>query len=120
MMEKMPTADEIGGDFSMSGTNIYNPISAHANPNFNPAKPISPSNPQIIRDPFPNNKIPSGMLNTAAETFLRNYLPAPNMPMGVNGCGMTMIGAPQVVGDGQDCNNSLDSRDNHHVTDHRT
>src|SRR5260221_13194734 len=64
MMETVPTAGEIGGDFSMSGTTIYNPFSAHANPNFNPAKPISPGNPQVIRDPFPNNKIPTSMLST--------------------------------------------------------
>jgi hypothetical protein len=120
MMETVPTAGEIGGDFSMSGTTIYNPFSAHANPNFNPAKPISPSNPQVIRDPFLNNKIPSGMLSTAAQTFLLNYLPAPNMPMGMNGCGMTMMGAPQVVGAGQDCNNYLDSRDERHVNDQGT
>ena len=63
MMETVPTPAEISGDFSMSGTTIYNPFSARANPNFNPAKPISPSNPQIIRDPFSNNKIPSGMLS---------------------------------------------------------
>jgi len=102
MMETVPTPDEISGDFSTSGTTIYNPFSAHANPNFDPTKPISPKNSQIIRDPFPNNKIPSGMLSAAAQTFLLNYLPAPNMPMGMNGCGMTMNGAPQVVGAGKD------------------
>src|SRR5258708_35244780 len=60
------------------------------------------------------------MLSTAAQTFLLNYLPAPNMPIGMNGCGMTMMGAPQVVGAGQDCNNYLDSRDEHHVNDQGT
>src|SRR5260370_10848966 len=107
MMETVPTPDEISGDFSMSGTTIYTPFSARANPNFNPAKPISPSNPQIIRDPFSNNKIPSGMLSTAAQTFLLNYLPAPNMPMGMNGCGLTLTGPPQDVGAGHDVNNYL-------------
>src|SRR5258708_6007218 len=95
-------------------------ITANANPNFNPAKPISPGNPQVIRDPFPNNKIPTSMLSTAAQTFLLNYLPAPNMPIGMNGCGMTMMGAPQVVGAGQDCNNNLASRHEHHVNDQGT
>jgi hypothetical protein len=49
-----------------------------------------------------------------------NYIPAPNMPQGMNGCGATMMGAPQVVGAGQDCNNYLDSRDEHHVNDQGT
>src|SRR5713101_2166425 len=120
MMETVPTPDEISGDFSTSGTIIYNPFSARANPNFDPTKPVSPGNPQIVRDPFPSNKIPSAMLSTAVQTFLLNYLPAPNMPMGMNGCGMTMMGAPQVVGAGQDCNNYLDSRDEHHVNDQGT
>ena len=120
MTETVPTPDEIAGDFSMSGKTIYNPFSAHANPNFDPTKPTSPSNPQIIRDPFPNNQIPSNMFSNAAQIFLQNYLPAPNMGMGMNGCGMTMMGAPQVVGAGVDCNNYLDTRDEHHVNDQGT
>src|SRR2546423_1214742 len=120
MTETVPSPDEIAGDFSQSGKTIYNPFSAHANPTFDPAKPISPSNPQILRDPFPNNQIPSNMFSTAAQIFLQNYLPAPNMGKGMNGCGMTMMGAPQVVGAGVDCNNYLDSRDEHHVNDQGT
>src|SRR2546423_3171250 len=120
MTETVPTPDEIAGDFSQSGKTIYNPFSAHANPTFDPAKPISPSNPQIIRDPFPNNQIPSNMFSTAAQIFLQNYLPAPNMGKGVIGYGITMMGAPQVVGAGVDCNNYLDSRDERHVNDQGT
>src|SRR5260370_26476328 len=120
MMETVPTPAEISGDFSMSGTIIYNPFSARANPNFDPTKPVSPGNPQIVRDPLPNNNIPSPILTTALQPFLLNYLPAPNMPMGMNGCGLTMMGAPQSAGAGQDCNNYLDSRDEHHVNDQGT
>ena len=35
----------------------------------------------------------------------------------MNGCGMTMMGVPQVIGGGADCNNYLDTRNEHHVTD---
>ena len=42
MIETVPTADEVKGDFSMAGVTIYNPFSSHANPNFDPTKPISP------------------------------------------------------------------------------
>src|ERR1700687_5358112 len=120
MISTVPTADEINGDFSMSAVTIYNPFSSHANPNYDPAKPISPSNPQNIRDPFPGNVIPQNLIDQKAAQFLRQYIPRPNMDMGMNGCGMTMMGVPTVVGAGADCNNYLDVRNEHHVTDQAT
>jgi hypothetical protein len=120
MIDTVPTEDEVNGDFSMSGVTIYNPFSAHANPKFDPSKPVSPSNPQIIRDPFPDNKIPVGMIDPAAQLFLSKYTPRPNMDMGMMGCGMTMMGAPTVVGAGVDCNNYTDVRKERHNTDQAT
>jgi len=120
MIDTVPTADEINGDFSMSGATIFNPFSSHANPSFDPTKPVSPGNPQNIRDPFPGNVIPQNLIDQKAALFLRQYLPRPNMDMGMNGCGMTMMGVPTVVGAGVDCNNYLDVRNEHHVTDQAT
>jgi hypothetical protein len=40
----VPTPAEITGDFSMSPMNIYDPTTAVANPNYNPALPTGPSN----------------------------------------------------------------------------
>jgi Carboxypeptidase regulatory-like domain len=120
MIDTVPTADEINGDFSMSGATIYNPFSSHANPSFDPTKPVSPSNPQNIRDPFPGNVIPQNLIDPKAALFLRQYIPRPNMDMGMNGCGMTMMGTPTVVGAGVDCNNYLDVRNEHHVSDQAT
>ena len=120
MIETVPTEDEVNGDFSMSGVTIYNPFSSHANPAFDPSKPVSPSNPQIIRDPFPDNKIPAGLIDPAAQLFLSKYTPRPNMDMGMMGCGMTMMGAPTVVGAGVDCNNYTDVRKERHNTDQAT
>jgi len=120
MIATVPTEMEIMGNFSMSGTTIYDPLSSHPNPNFDPTKPISASNPQNIRDPFPGNVIPSNRINHAAALFLQKYAPRPNMDMGMNGCGMTMMGTPTVVGAGVDCNNYLDVRNEHHVTDQGT
>src|SRR2546421_552370 len=117
MIDTVPTADETGGDFQMSGTTIYNPFSAHANPNFDPTKPVGPNNPQIIRDPFPRHPTPASVIHPVAQLFLRKYVPRPNLDMGMQGCGMTMMGTPTVVGAGADCNNYLDVRDAHHVTD---
>src|SRR2546429_9699180 len=42
------------------------------------------------------------------------------MDLGMNGCGMTMAGVPQVFPMVADCNNYLDTRDQHHVTDQAT
>ena len=120
MISTVPTLDEINGDFSMSGTTIYNPFSSHPNPAFDPTRPVSPSNPQVIRDAFPGNVIPVGLIDQKAAQFLRQYIPRPNLDMGMNGCGMTMNGVPTVVGAGVDCNNYLDVRNEHHVTNQAT
>lgn len=120
MIHTVPTQEEIEGDFTMSGTTIFNPFSSRPNPNFDPTRPISPTNPQIIRDPFPNNVIPSNLIDPAAALFLRKYLSRPNLEMGMMGCGMTMMGAPTVIGAGVDCNNFLDVRNERHVTNQAT
>ena len=133
MVATVPTPEEISGDFSMSGTTIYNPFSAHPNPNYDPTKPISKTNPQIIRDPFPGNVIPANavnpstgqpLINPAAQQFMMNYVPMPNVGMGTNmgaiGCGMTMNGSPTLVGAGTDCNNYLDVRNELHITNQAT
>ena len=120
MIDTVPTPEEAVGDFSMSGTTIYNPFSSHPNPNFDPTRPVSPTNSQVIRDPFQGNVIPANLINPAAKLFLQKYVPGPNMEMGVNGCGMTMMGAPTVFGAGVDCNNYQDVRNEHHVTDQAT
>lgn len=126
MAQTVPTEMETMGDFSMSGTTIYNPFSAHPNPNFDPTKAVGPANPQIVRDPFPDNKIPENLINPAAQRFLQKYIVQPDMGMGMEmgtmmgGCGMTMMGAPTVVGGGVDCNNYMDVRDERHVTDQGT
>ena len=120
MVATVPTEDEINGNFEMSGATIYNPFSAHANPAFDPSKPVSPTNPQIIRDPFPGNVIPQGLIDPKVALFVQKYIPRPNLEMGMMGCGMTMMGAPTVVGAGMDCNNYLDVRNAHHVTDQAT
>jgi hypothetical protein len=120
MIDTVPTVAEANGDFSMSGATIYNPFSSHPNPNFDPTRPVSPTNSQVIRDPFQGNVIPSNLINPAAKLFLQKYVPRPNMEMGMNGCGMTMMGAPTVFGAGVDCNNYQDVRNEHHVTDQAT
>ena len=123
MIDTVPTEMETMGDFSMSGVNIYNPFSAHSNPNFDPSKPVSKSNPQIIRDQFPGNVIPMDMISPAAQQFLQQYVPQPMMDMSMGMsvmCGMAMMGAPTVVGAGTDCNNYTDVRNELHIADQGT
>jgi hypothetical protein len=127
MIDTVPTEMEGMGDFSMSGTTIYNPFSAHPNPNYDPTKPIGPKNSQIIRDSFPDNVIPQNLINPAAALFLQKYVARPNMDMGMGmgmnmggGCGMSMMGAPTIVGGGVDCNNFNDVRNERHITDQGT
>jgi hypothetical protein len=113
MFGTVPTDAEAAGDFSNSGAAIYNPNSSHTNPNFNPQLPVSPSNPQIIRDPFPGNVIPANLLYPAALKMVQGYVPRPNT-MGDMGMGMTMMGTPTVFGTNQDSNNFLDVRNMTH------
>lgn len=120
MIHTVPTAEEIGGDFSMSGATIYNPFSARPNPAFDPTRPVGPNNSQVIRDPFPGNVIPQNLINRVAASFLNKYVPRPNLDMGMMGCGMTMMGAPTVFGAGMDCNNYQDVRNARHLTDQAT
>src|SRR6266516_4518804 len=95
MIDTVPTLAEVNGDFTQSGINIYNPFSSNPNPAFDPTKPVSPSNPQFIRDRFQdnnvNNVIPANLINPVAQAFLMNHVPMPNadmmMDMGTMPCG---------------------------------
>ncbi|WP_162601190.1 TonB-dependent receptor [Occallatibacter savannae] len=111
MVDTVPTPEEMAGDFSQSGLDIYDPATTQPNPNFNPALPPSKSNPQYIRQQFQyngvKNVIPPSRISQAASIMLNKYTPQPNtMNMG----GMTMMGQPTVVGAGNDANNYLDLR----------
>ena len=111
MVDTVPTPEEVAGDFSNSGVNIYDPNATAPNPNYNPALPTSKTNPQYIRQQFEyngvKNVIPPSRLTKAASIMLNKYTPQPNtMDMG----GMTMMGQPTVIGAGNDANNYLDAR----------
>lgn len=119
MTDTVPTTDEVGGDFSMSGVTIYDPATTVVNPAYNPALPVSRQNPQFTRQAFPNNVIPASRLSPVAVKILTMYTPQPNLMMGMGG-GMTMMGQPTVVGSGNDSNNYLDVRNEVHYTDQGT
>jgi hypothetical protein len=95
MIDTVPTPQEITGDFSQSGVNIYDPSNGRAQFSYN-------GNPNLI-DP--------ARINHAAQLFLQTYVPQPNvMPGMMMPCGAATMGAPGVVGGGTDCNNYMDVR----------
>jgi hypothetical protein len=106
----VPTAAEATGDFSSSGSSVFDPSSTYTNPNYNPAVPVNATNPQLLRTEFPGDIVPASRMNSAALLMLKSYVPRPNTT-GEMGLGMTMNGAPTVFGAGLDSNNLLDVRD---------
>ncbi|HEY3131264.1 MAG TPA: TonB-dependent receptor [Acidobacteriota bacterium] len=76
---RVPSGPILTGDFSKAGYTIYDPKTTRANPNFDPSKPVSPSNLQFLRDPFQGNIIPSDRINPVALKALKFY-PQPNNP----------------------------------------
>ena len=65
------------GDFTGYAP-IYDPLTNRANPGFNPALPVSPANPQFIRDQFPGNRIPANRINSVSRDVLAKYVVEPN------------------------------------------
>jgi hypothetical protein len=101
----VPTQAEMQGDFSMSKVKIYDPTTAVANPNYNPALPTGPANYPYTRSQFPDNQIPGNRINQNLEAFLMQYVPMPNMMMSSMG---------------GDSNNYLDIRNEAHHEDQGT
>ena len=85
----VPTARTRTGDFSdFRDANgnlilIYDPLTTRLNPNFNSSQPVSASNPQFLRDPFPGNVIPQNRLNQIGLNVASIY-PTPNGPGNFN------------------------------------
>ena len=118
MLDTVPSMDEAGGNFSSSGTRIFDPASTYANPNYNPSLPITPSNPKSLRNQFAGDIMPAARISQVASQFLQQYVPLPNM---MGGAGSNMIanmglgaggamGTPSVFGAGVDANNYMDVR----------
>lgn len=64
----VPTPAQLSGDMSSIADQLYNPFSTRPDP----------SNPgQYIRDPFPNNQIPSNLLATPLMSYGEKFWPSP-------------------------------------------
>ncbi len=72
----IPTTQEQQGDFSDLVDNagepitIYDPTTTRPNPQFNPQEPVSTSNQQYLRDPFPGNTIPKNRMDPSSVEHL--------------------------------------------------
>ena len=99
MIDTVPTQDEINGDFSMSGVDIFDPTNSRQQFQYNGVL----------------NVIPPDQINLIAQKFLQTWVPMPNVGMGMGmdmtmPCGGAMMGQPGVIGAGVDCNNYFDVR----------
>ena len=87
MLMTVPNERWRSGDFS-GGPPIYDPATARPNPNFDPNRPESPTNPRIIRDQFPGNQIPASRINPVSRTVIDQFVPMPNLMEGADMMGM--------------------------------
>ncbi len=97
----VPTAAQRIGDFSRTVDPagnpliIYDPNTTTPNPAYNPALPVSTSNLQYLRSPFPGNIIPTGRLEPVIQKALSLY-PLPNAHVGPFFQNNYFINSPQV------------------------
>ncbi len=83
----IPTMAQRTGDYSDvvdSAGNvlpIYDVTTTRPNPGYAPSQPVSVTNLQYLRDPFPGNIIPQSLLNPVALDALKLY-PQPNTNIG--------------------------------------
>lgn len=120
-IDTVPSAAERAGDFSQTGEAIYDPATMAANPVYDPKLPASPSNPQALRQPFPNDMIPAQDINKVSQEVL-THVPLPNLMgggMGMTGMGMMSMGSAPLAA-GPDSNNYLDLRTNRNYSDQGT
>lgn len=86
-LRTVPTTEQRKGDFShlvdLAGNSvpIYDPNSTQPNAAFDPSQPVSLSNPQYLRNPFPGNRVPASRMNAVALQTLQLY-PQPNASIG--------------------------------------
>lgn len=68
-----PIAAQRNGDFSQQPRTIYNPFTGRLDAQGN-----------IVRDPFPGNRIPPSLISPAIKFFVDTLMPLPNFGTGLN------------------------------------
>jgi len=86
-LQTIPTVAQRTGDYSdvvdAAGNvlPIYDPATTSPNPAYDPSQPVSTSNLQYLRNPFPGNRIPATRLDPVSLKALQ-YYPLPNTDIG--------------------------------------
>jgi hypothetical protein len=86
-LQTMPTVPERTGNFSAVVDQagrflpIFDSRSTRRNPSFDPSIPVTASNLEYLRTPFPANRIDASLLDPVALRFL-DYYPSPNASVG--------------------------------------
>ena len=99
-LHTIPTMAQRNGDFSktvdQAGNSlvIYDPGATTLNPVYDPALPVSISNLQYLRSPFPGNVIPANRLSPNVQQALSLY-PLPNAHVGPFFQNNYFVNAPQ-------------------------
>ncbi len=102
MVESVPMMALRDGDFTGMAP-IYDPATTHANPAYDPSKPVSPSNPKVVRDQFPNNIIPANRINPITQRVLKEFVSMPTSDQPLSGMAS--------MGGGGNFNNLQDNRE---------
>lgn len=76
---RVPTTDELNGDFTNSLFFLASPNQVHL---YDPATTTSGANP--TRQPFANDVIPSGRINSLDQAYIKYVLPPPNFTPNAN------------------------------------
>ena len=99
-LHTIPTLLERSGDFSQTVDQaglplpIYDPATTAPNPAYDPNQPVSPTNLQYLRSPFPGNRIPASRLAPNIQEALSLY-PLPNTDIGPFFQNNYFVNAPQ-------------------------
>ena len=86
-LNTIPTTAERTGDFSQTVDQaglplpIYDPATTAPNAAYDPTQPVSTTNLQYLRSPFPGNRIPASRMSPVAQEALTLY-PQPNTSIG--------------------------------------
>jgi Carboxypeptidase regulatory-like domain/TonB dependent receptor len=79
----VPTLRMRQGDFGEVSGGIFDPATTRPNPAFDPTRPVSATNPQFLRDPFPENRIPQAAWDPVTAKLINAY-PLPTTSALVN------------------------------------
>ncbi|TAM80905.1 MAG: hypothetical protein EPN47_13550 [Acidobacteria bacterium] len=99
-LHTIPTAAQRNGDFSKTVDQaghpliIYDLLTTASNPTYDISRPVSTSNLQYLRSPFPGNIIPSNRLAPDVQQAL-SYYPLPNTNVGPFFENNYFVNAPQ-------------------------